>query len=116
MEGYRGDQGEVMSAGRLGKYKAEVKERIERRERLALRNKAESKKKHLEIYRGLREGIGIKSYLHSPMDFAKTLKLRFRVGDLELARKKKEVPGIPVRSREEEEIDAHMCPCGVELT
>ena len=31
-----------MSAGKFGKYKAEVEERIERSERLALRNKVES--------------------------------------------------------------------------
>ena len=31
-----------MSAGKFGKYKAEVEEMIERRERLALRNKVES--------------------------------------------------------------------------
>ena len=27
----------------------------------------------------MREGIGMKSYLHGPMDYAKRLKLRFRV-------------------------------------
>ena len=45
--------------------------------------------------------------MHSPMDFAKTLKLRFRVGDLDL----------PVRrerytSSRAEEVDAQMCPYG----
>ena len=44
-----GNQEEMMSAGKFGRYKAEVEERIERRERLALRNKVESEK-HLEIY------------------------------------------------------------------
>ena len=34
-----GNQEEVMSAGKFGKYKAEVEAIIERRERLALRNK-----------------------------------------------------------------------------
>ena len=31
----------------------------------------------------LLEDIGMKTYLHSPMDCAKKLKLRFRVGDLD---------------------------------
>ena len=96
-----------MSAGKFGKYKAEVEERIGRRERLALRNKVESEK-HLEIYGRLREGIGMKTYLHGPMDFAKTLKLRFRVGDLDLPERRKRYTS----SREEEEVDAQMCPWG----
>ena len=29
----------------------------------------------------------MKMYLHGPMDYAKKLKLRFRVGDLDLTRK-----------------------------
>ena len=71
-----GNQEEVMSAGTFGRYKAEVEGMIEIRERLALRNKVESEK-HLEIHGGLREGTGTKTYLHGPMDFATTLKLRF---------------------------------------
>ena len=43
----------MMFAGRFGKYKAdEVEKRIERRERLALRNNVESEK-HLETIRGI---------------------------------------------------------------
>ena len=42
------------------------------------------------------------------MDFAKTLKLRFRAGDLDLPERRKRYTS----SREEEEIDAQMCPCG----
>ena len=61
------------------RYKTEIEERIETRERLALRNKVKSGK-HLEIYGGLSEGIGMKTYVHGPMDFAKMLKRRFRVG------------------------------------
>ena len=98
----------MMSAGKVERYKTEeVEEWIERRERLALRNKVESEK-HLEIYGRLREGIGMKTYLHGPMDFAKTLKLRFRVGDLDLPERRKRYTS----SREEEGIDAQMCPCG----
>ena len=36
---------------------------------------------HLEIYGGLRGDIGIKMYMHGPMDCSKKLKLRFRLGD-----------------------------------
>ena len=38
----------------------------------------------LEAYWRLREEIGIKTYLHGLMDDAKTLKLRFCAGDLDL--------------------------------
>ena len=38
---------------------------------------------HSKIYGGLREDIGVKMYLHGPMDYAKKLKLRFRVRDLD---------------------------------
>ena len=49
----------------------------------------------------------MKTYLHGPMDFAKMLKLRFRVGDLDLPEKRKRCTS----SREEEEVDARICPC-----
>ena len=48
----------------------------------------------------------MKTYLHGPMDFAKTLKLRFRVGDLDLPERRRG------KEEEEEEVDAQMCPCG----
>ena len=48
------------------------------------------KEEHLEIYGGSREYIeAMKTYLHGPMDYAKTLKLRFRVGDLDLPERRK---------------------------
>ena len=50
----------------------------------------------------------MKTYLHGPMDFAKTLKLRFRLGGLGLPERRKRYTS----SREEEEVDAQMCPCG----
>ena len=50
----------------------------------------------------------MKNYLYGPMNCAKTLKLRFRVGDPDLPeRRKRYNPSC----REEEE-DAQMCPCG----
>ena len=62
---------------------------------------------HLEIYGGLGEDIGMKTYLHGPMDYTKMLKLRFRVGDLDEPERRK----LYASSREEEEI-TQMCPCG----
>ena len=70
-----------LSMEKSGGYKTEVEERIETRERLALGHKVKEEE-HLEIYGGLREDIGVKTYLHGPMDYAKTLKLRFRVRGL----------------------------------
>ncbi|CAM9273852.1 unnamed protein product, partial [Ectocarpus sp. 6 AP-2014] len=63
---------------------------------------------HLEIYGKLKEGIGIKTYLDGPMDYAKKLKLQFRVGDLDLPERRKRYTS---RRREEEE-DRHTCSCG----
>ena len=46
------------------------------------------------------------------MDYAKKLKPRFRVGDLDLPERRKRYTS----SREEEEdVDAHMCPCGTTI-
>ena len=92
---------------KFGGYKTEVKERIEIRERLALRNKVKEEE-HLRYIRGeLRKEIGMKTYLQGPMDYAKTLKLRFLVGDLDQPGRKRYTG-----SREEEEDDAQMCPRG----
>ena len=64
--------------------------------------------KHLEIYGGLGQDIGIRTYLHGPMDYAKKPKLRFRVGDLDLAERRKSYTS----SREEEDVDvATICAC-----
>ena len=67
-------------------------------------------KKHLEIYGGLGEYIGMKTYLHSPMDYATKLQLRFRVGDLDLPEGRQRCT-----SSWEEEVATNMCPCGTAL-
>ena len=67
--------------------------------------------KHLEIHGGLREDFGMKTYLNGPMDYAKKLKLRFRVGDLDLPASRKRYTS----SREEEDVAANMCPCGTAI-
>ena len=101
-----GNQEEILSIEKFVGYNTEVKEKIEIRERLALRNKVKEAE-HLEIYWGLREEIRMKTYLHGPMDYAKTLKLRFRVGDLDLPERRKRYAS----SREKEEL-AQVHPCG----
>ena len=45
------------------------------------------------------------------MHYAKKLKLRFRVGDLDLPERRKRYTS----SREEKNIDAHMCRCGTTI-
>ena len=52
--------------------------------------------------------MGIKTYLHGPMEAAKNSKLRFRVGDLNLSERRKGYTS----GRGEEEVDAQHCPCG----
>ena len=48
-KGIGGHREEMMSAKKFGGYTEEVEERIEKRERLALRNKVKSEN-HLEVY------------------------------------------------------------------
>ena len=66
--------------------------------------------KHLEIYGGLREDIGMKTYLHGPMDYAKNLKLRFRVGGLDLPERRRRYT-----SSWEGDVATLMCPCGTTI-
>ena len=53
----------------------------------------------------------MKRYLHDPMDDMKRLKLRFRVGDLDLPERRKRYTS----SREEEDVYARMCRCGTTI-
>ena len=62
---------------------------------------------NFEIYRALREDIGMKTYLHGPMNYAKKLKLRFGVGDLDLSERR----NIYTSSREA----TNMRPCGTTI-
>ena len=47
-------------------------------------------------------------FWHGPLDAAKNLKLRFRVGDLDLPERRKRYTS----KRVEEEVDKQICPCG----
>ena len=59
--------------------------------KVGMKGKASAKKYgERQIYGGLREEIGMKTYVHGPMDYAKMLKKRFRVGDLDLPEGRKE--------------------------
>ena len=99
----KGNQEEILSMEKFGGYKTEVKERIKKRERLALRIMVKEQE-DFEIYGGSREDvlIGSKRYLRR---LAKTLKLRSRVGDLDLPERRKRYAG----SQEAVE-DVHICP------
>ena len=65
----------------------------------------------IDTYGGFKNEIRLKRYLVSPPDYAKTLKLRFRVEDLDLPERRKRYAS----SGEEEDVDAHMCPCGTKI-
>ena len=71
-----------------------------------LRQKVDEEE-HVKIYGGLREVIGMKAYLHGPIDYAKNLKLRFRIGDLDLLERRKRYTSSRVK-----EEDTQTCPCG----
>ena len=78
------------------RYKTEEKERIKVKE-----------EEHLIVLLGLREEIGMKTYLHGPTDYANTLKLRFRVGDRDLPER-----WYTTSPWEEEEENIQMRSCG----
>ena len=50
----------------------------------------------------------MKTYMHGPMDYAKKLTLRFRVGDLDPPERRKKYSS----GGEEEGVATNMCPCG----
>ena len=51
--------------------------------------------------------MGMKTCFRGPMDYAKALKLQFRVGDLDLPKRR-----MRYTSNREKEEDAQMCHCG----
>ena len=65
MEAYSGSQEDIMSAEKFGRCKAEVEGRIERRERLALRNKVKSEKRSRDI-RGIKRRARNENAFASP--------------------------------------------------
>ena len=59
----------------------------------------------------MREDIAMKTCLLGPVDYAKKLKLRCRVGDMDLTKRTKRYTS----SREEEDVATNMFPCGTTL-
>ena len=57
MEGLGGNQEEILSIDIFGGYRTEVKERIERSEMLALRNKVKEVEHEKNIWGGLRQEV-----------------------------------------------------------
>ena len=106
MEEFGGDHEGVLSIEKFGGYKTEVKERIEERERQALRNKVRENK-HLEMYGGLREDIGIQTKPNGLREKAETAISCRGPG---LTRKKRYSS-----SREEEDVATNMCSCGTTI-
>ena len=82
-----------------------MKERIEMRERLAVRNKV-TQEEHLRDLRGVKRKNRNENVSARSIELCETLKLRFRVAGLDLPERKRYT-----RSRGEKE-DAPMCPCG----
>ena len=66
-KGIGGNEDEVLFMGESAGYKTKVRDMIEMRGKGALRRKVDEEE-HLKIYRRLREGMGMKTYLHGPMD------------------------------------------------
>ena len=62
----------------------------------------------MDVHGGLRENIGMATYLHGSITYAKKLKLRFHVGDSNLPERRK----LHTRSRKQENVNAHLCLCG----
>ena len=62
----------------------------------------------LEVHGGSSENFNENAFAR-PIDYAKTLKLRFRVGDLERSERRKRYTSC----RGEEGKNAQMCTCGI---
>lgn len=89
-----------MNVGDAGQKRKERK--------LALGQKTDEEE-HLMTYGELRDGIGTQTYSHGPIDYAEMLKLRFRVGDLDVPEIRKRHTG----SRVEDKVEVQISPHGV---
>ena len=110
----RGNQEGMLSTEKFEGYKTEVKERIEIRERLALRNKVK-KEEHFRDLRGVKgrdrdENVYARS--HELRENAETA-ISCRGPDWTCQKKKEVYQGTSSRGEEKE--DAQMCPCGKEV-
>ena len=87
MEGYRRKPRRDTVHREVWGYKPEVKEKIEIRERPALRNKV--KKEHLRNIRWVKRRYRNENVFARPNRRRKNVELRFRVGDLDLPERRK---------------------------
>ena len=97
---------------KFGGYKTEVAERIEKKETVALEEKVEGRK---HLYGRLRDEIMMETYSYGPTDYAKMLKLYFRVGDLNLSERKKRYTNSREKRRKMHRWALWRCtdgPCG----
>ena len=63
----RGNQNEIMSIDDGGGYKTKLRHMVEKRWKETLKRNVDGEE-HLKIYGGLREGIGMETYLLGPME------------------------------------------------
>lgn len=70
----------------------EVRDNSEQKDRRTSAKKEVDDKEHPKIHGGVEEGIGIETHLNGPMDYARKLKLRLRVGDPDLPGRKRDMP------------------------
>ena len=82
---------------------------LREKEMLALRNKVKEEK-HSTDTRGVEGRYWNQTYLHGAVNYAKRLKLRFRVGDLDLPERRKRYT-----SSREEDVGTNICPCGTTI-
>ena len=85
----RGNQEDILSKEKFGGYKTELKDMIKARQSLALRHKSKEEGHILIDIRRDKRSYRNENAFHGPMDYAKTMKLRFRAGDLDLPERRK---------------------------
>ena len=101
------NQEDVLSVEKFGPYKTKVQERTEKKGKAGGEKQGERGGTLEDIREVKTRYIGMKACLHGPMDYAKAIKLRYRVGDLDLPESRTRYTS----SREEEE-GAQKCPRG----
>ena len=92
-----GNQEEILSTEKFGGYKPKAKERIQIRERLALRNNV--KEEHLGDIRWVKRRYRSENVFARPNGPRENVELRFRVGNLDLPESRNRY----TRGQEEEE-------------
>ena len=102
-----GGQEEVLSIKKFGGYKTEVKETIEERERLALRNKVKEEK-HLRDIPGVERRYWNENVAARPNGLREKAETAISCRGPGPTRKR-------YTSSREEDVDAHVCPCGTAI-